>query len=736
MSTQNHLIQRQLIELTVRKPLAGAALQDQISLLYRKHIVPLVDQVCSELGKPDRIYRIDSLQLDLGTLHEPELEQQFVAKVKTELRKALGRQIRIQEDSAADGANSPKTLSALELFARFARSGNLPWWAGQQQRGLLHENVRQLLEQQPAALRALLQELLNESNACRRITIQYVDGRLAQFCTLLAPALAQNNSPAAAWAATAEGGSGAGSWGAGGASGKGPVRHLARDMQSLIAALQKTATGRAWSHAWIRQRWWQHALMVAAQGGAAQAALAAFYRAVLERFAVDAGSNTSRILDELEQVAGGATGSAGSNGRRGSDMQALAALLSVMAPERAAADALATLLARLQRLQAGSHGQLADAFGTLRAQLAHLSGPRQLQLQARLQAVLAGAQSGAQAAGQLLPLLQSAGLAELQRVFEAALAEAAANANPRANAVTVAENAGGATAALLPGLLRRLHSRGGQLSGLWEAMLMLCARLSPEVQEHWLAMLAGGPQSSSGSSSSAGSTGRAEKPQTISAAMLGSAESPAVLAALGRFLLGTPDSHGLHPADCRRLQNLLRAASLPSAHAVGEEFTVANAGLVMLWPFLSSFFRHLDLLHEHDFTDLAARQRAIGLLQVLAAGQTTFAEYQLPLNKLLCGLDMQHPFDFGPRLRKRERRECEKLLTAVIGQAPILNNMSAAGFRASFLLRGGLLSRRDGHWLLRVEAQTWDIVLSRLPWNWEWIKLPWMAAPLRVEWST
>ena len=85
-------------------------------------------------------------------------------------------------------------------------------------------------------------------------------------------------------------------------------------------------------------------------------------------------------------------------------------------------------------------------------------------------------------------------------------------------------------------------------------------------------------------------------------------------------------------------------------------------------------------------------------------------------------------------LSAEEMSECELLLSAVIEHAPILHNMSITGFRGTFLLRQGILSQRDGAWLLRVERETYDIVLERFPWSVDWIKLPWMAAPLRVEW--
>jgi hypothetical protein len=54
--------------------------------------------------------------------------------------------------------------------------------------------------------------------------------------------------------------------------------------------------------------------------------------------------------------------------------------------------------------------------------------------------------------------------------------------------------------------------------------------------------------------------------------------------------------------------------------------------------------------------------------------------------------------------------------------------------RGSFLVRKGILSTRDGAWLLRVERQPQDVLLERLPWTMQWARLPWMQAPMRVEW--
>ena len=166
-----------------------------------------------------------------------------------------------------------------------------------------------------------------------------------------------------------------------------------------------------------------------------------------------------------------------------------------------------------------------------------------------------------------------------------------------------------------------------------------------------------------------------------------------------------------------------------------EELYIGNAGLVILWPFLGQFFEQLGLLEERQFRDEVARHRAVGLLQFLADGRPEPPpEYLLPLNKVLCGVDVEEVFDFGPPFTDAEIEESAALLQAVIAHAPVLGNMAVPGFRGTFLLRKGQLSTRDGVWLLRVERETYDVVLDRFPWNVNIVKLPWMTAMMQVEW--
>jgi len=63
-----------------------------------------------------------------------------------------------------------------------------------------------------------------------------------------------------------------------------------------------------------------------------------------------------------------------------------------------------------------------------------------------------------------------------------------------------------------------------------------------------------------------------------------------------------------------------------------------------------------------------------------------------------------------------------------------LGSISIEGFRIAFLQREGLLTVRNGDWLIRVERQTHDILLDRIGWTIGIIKLPWLDDIIYVEW--
>lgn len=168
-----------------------------------------------------------------------------------------------------------------------------------------------------------------------------------------------------------------------------------------------------------------------------------------------------------------------------------------------------------------------------------------------------------------------------------------------------------------------------------------------------------------------------------------------------------------------------------------DTFYVPNAGLVLLAQFLPTLFARLDLLDAGDFRQQDARFRAIHLLQYLATGALETYEYDLTLNKVLCGLPLTEPVPRWVQLTETDLAEADQLLVEAIQHWSVLRNTSVAGLQETFLQRTGKLVRLEtGGWQLQVERKTVDILLDRLPMGWGYsvVSLPWMPKLIFVEW--
>lgn len=166
----------------------------------------------------------------------------------------------------------------------------------------------------------------------------------------------------------------------------------------------------------------------------------------------------------------------------------------------------------------------------------------------------------------------------------------------------------------------------------------------------------------------------------------------------------------------------------------GTQYYVQNAGLVLIHPFLSTYFKALNLLKEGQFVDEKTQERAIHLLHFLSTGETRPAEYDLILSKLLCNLPFNFPIDRQVELSHAEREEGDQLLQAVINHWGALGKVKPDSLREGFLIREGKLEKRPSGWFLIVEKKTIDILLDQLPWGIGMVTLPWMEEILKVEW--
>ena len=83
-----------------------------------------------------------------------------------------------------------------------------------------------------------------------------------------------------------------------------------------------------------------------------------------------------------------------------------------------------------------------------------------------------------------------------------------------------------------------------------------------------------------------------------------------------------------------------------------ERIYIPNAGLVLLWPFLSRLFANLNYTEKGKFLTPEKRIRAIYLSQYLVGFTEDNPEYTLMLNKLLCGMELNEPIEEEIKLKE------------------------------------------------------------------------------------
>ena len=165
-----------------------------------------------------------------------------------------------------------------------------------------------------------------------------------------------------------------------------------------------------------------------------------------------------------------------------------------------------------------------------------------------------------------------------------------------------------------------------------------------------------------------------------------------------------------------------------------ELLFLANAGMVLAAPYLPRLFAALALTEGGRFVDRAAAERAVHLLQFMVDARTSAPEYQLVLNKLLCGVATGVPIAAGIEITAHEQQTIEGLLQAMIANWKTIGSTSIDGLRDTFLRRKGSMQLRDDAWQLQVQPATFDMLLDRLPWSFSIIKYPWMERPVHVTW--
>ncbi|MDJ0715453.1 MAG: contractile injection system tape measure protein [Prochloraceae cyanobacterium] len=186
MNQQRHIIKKQVLELLLSSSEGAFELQNEISRIYRSKIVPLIDTCLSQLSASDEIYRIDRLEINLGNIDINNLEEEFIAKFKQEIRQLIEQNRERSPLFASTGSRSNQTTSQLELFSYFIQTGNLPWWSQKLSKQELEKSCDRLLKTSPEQVKLIFAESFKQEKYSRRIIYQFSDSTLLKITQLFA----------------------------------------------------------------------------------------------------------------------------------------------------------------------------------------------------------------------------------------------------------------------------------------------------------------------------------------------------------------------------------------------------------------------------------------------------------------------------------------------------------------------------------------------------------------------
>ena len=195
--------------------------------------------------------------------------------------------------------------------------------------------------------------------------------------------------------------------------------------------------------------------------------------------------------------------------------------------------------------------------------------------------------------------------------------------------------------------------------------------------------------------------------------------------------------------------NVLRAAPLPEAKKPEqkpprelrkkpepEEVYVTNAGMVLVHPFFPQLFNMFKFLtpDRTAFINEEAQGRAVHLLQYVTTKETDASEELLTLNKLIVGLPLDAVVPSSAEFTDEEKEIVEGMLQAACTRFAAMKRASPDSLRAQFLNREGKLKKKKDGWDLIVTQKAYDVLLAKLPWGLNPVRLPWITMKFEIYW--
>lgn len=164
-----------------------------------------------------------------------------------------------------------------------------------------------------------------------------------------------------------------------------------------------------------------------------------------------------------------------------------------------------------------------------------------------------------------------------------------------------------------------------------------------------------------------------------------------------------------------------------------NEQYIQNAGLILIHPFIKTFFEDCSLLHPNT-QQLLDPELGAHLLHYIATGNTNAPEYDMVFEKFLCNIPVNQTINRHIKLSHKHKAQAKKVIESVQHNWPPMKAASAALLQNEFFQRSGKLVATDYDYNLTIERKAQDILLDKLAWGIGLFKLPWQEKFIFVNW--
>ena len=163
-----------------------------------------------------------------------------------------------------------------------------------------------------------------------------------------------------------------------------------------------------------------------------------------------------------------------------------------------------------------------------------------------------------------------------------------------------------------------------------------------------------------------------------------------------------------------------------------EDQYIQNAGLILIHPFLKTFFEHCNLFDSKN-NHLLNPELCAHLLHYIATGKTNAPEYDMAFEKFLCNIPLHQTINRHIKLTRKHKAEAKNVIESVQHNWSAMKKSSVALLQNEFFQRPGKLVIEHDY-TLTVERKTQDILLEKLGWGIGFVKLPWQEKFIFINW--